>query len=391
MHVSQLEVTDFRSWERARLELGPGATVLLGANGQGKTNLVEALAYLATLGSHRVATDAALVRRGAQRAVVRAAVVNAGRRLLLELEINPGRTNRARINRAPVRRPRELLGALRTVLFAPEDLALVRGDPSERRRFLDDLLVARAPRHAGLRADYERVLKQRSALLKTAGAARRAGSAGDLRTLDVWDGHLARHGAELLAARLDLVDDLAPHAASSYAAVAPESEPAAVRYRSSVPLPTSAELAGDAGPAEAPEVKLLEAALLAELDTVRAAELERGVCLVGPHRDDLELLLGDEAARGYASHGESWSFALALRLASFELLRADGQASGLGDPVLILDDVFAELDRRRRSMLAKVAATAEQVLVTAAVAEDVPDELDGVRFEVHEGRLHRVR
>jgi DNA replication and repair protein RecF len=389
VYVSQLQVTDFRSWESARLDLTAGVSVLVGANGQGKTNLVEALAYLATLGSHRVATDAALVRRGAERSVVRATVVNAGRHLLVELEINPGRANRARINRAPAKRPRELLGILRTVLFAPEDITLVRGDPGERRRFLDELLMARAPRYAGLRADYERVLKQRSALLKTAGATRRAGAVGDLRTLDVWDGHLARHGAELLVARLGLIADLAPHVGSSYAAVAPESEVAGLRYRCSVSLPMAAGPVAAGSAAAATDVELVEAALLAELARARPTELERGVCLVGPHRDELELLLGEEVARGYASHGESWSFALALRLASFELLRSDG--SGTGDPVLILDDVFAELDKRRRVRLAKLASAAEQVLVTAAVAEDVPDELNGAWFDVHDGLLRHVR
>ncbi|HEY0637331.1 MAG TPA: DNA replication/repair protein RecF [Pseudonocardiaceae bacterium] len=387
MHVSQLEVVDFRSWESARLDLRPGVSVLVGANGQGKTNLVEALGYLSTLGSHRVATDAALVRRGADRSILRATVVNGARQLLVELELNPGRANRARINRAPAKRPRELLGILRSVLFAPEDLALVRGDPGERRRFLDDLLVARTPRLAGVRADYERVLKQRSALLKTAGAARRAGGSGDLRTLDVWDGHLASHGATLLAARLDLVADLAPHLTAGYASVAPESEPAALRYRCSA--------AGDLPPGygvpdgERADAELLEAVLLAELARTRAAEVERGVCLVGPHRDELDLLLGGEVARGYASHGESWSFALALRLASFELLRSDD--TGGGDPVLVLDDVFAELDRRRRARLAKLAGDAEQVLVTAAVAEDIPEELDGERFDVHDGQVRHVR
>ncbi len=390
MYVSQLEVTDFRSWESARLDLAPGVSVLVGANGQGKTNLVEALAYLATLGSHRVATDAALVRRGADRSVVRATVVNAGRQLLVELELNPGKANRARINRAPAKRPRELLGILRTVLFAPEDLALVRGDPGERRRFLDDLLVSRAPRYAGVRADYERILRQRSALLKTAGAARRGrgGDAPDLRTLDVWDGHLAATGAQLLAGRLDLVADLAPHLAAGYASVAPESVAAALRYRGSAgAIPDGYGVPGG----ERADVELLDAALLAELATARSAELERGVCLVGPHRDELELLLGGEVARGYASHGESWSFALSLRLASFELLR-DGGAGGDGtDPVLILDDVFAELDRRRRARLAKLAGDAEQVLVTAAVAEDIPEELDGARFDVHEGQVRHAR
>ena len=378
MFVSHLQVSDFRSWEQADLAFEPGPNVLLGSNGQGKTNLVEALGYLATLGSHRVATDAPLVRHGASHAVVRAVAVNDGRELRLELEITPGRANRARINRAPVSRPRDLLGIVRTVLFAPEDLALVKGDPGERRRFLDDLLVARAPRYAGVRTDYERVLKQRGALLKTAGSARRAGGSGDIRTLDVWDGHLARHGAELLAGRLDLVAEIAPHVAKAYARVAPESAPVQVRYRCSL---------GEATPDDggAADREALEAALLAGLAKVRSQEIDRGVSLLGPHRDELELILGEAPAKGYASHGESWSFALALRLAAYELLRADGT-----EPVLILDDVFAELDRRRRSRLAEVAAAAEQVLITAAVPEDVPAELAGIRFQIADGQVGRV-
>ncbi len=330
-----------------------------------------------------MATDAPLVRYGCARAVVRAAVVHAGRELLVELEITPGRANRARINRAPAARPRDVLGIVRMVLFAPEDLALVKGDPGERRRFLDDLLVARAPRYAGVRADYDRVLKQRGALLKTAGAARRAGGAGDIRTLDVWDGHLARHGAELLAGRLDLVADLAPHVVAAYAAVAPESVPVLARYRGTLGASMPPEYGVPNGERADPQV--LEAALLVELARTRAAEIDRGVSLVGPHRDELELLLGEAPARGYASHGESWSFALALRLAGYELLRADG-----AEPILLLDDVFAELDRRRRAALAKVAAAAEQVLVTAAVADDVPAELAGIRFEVAEGEVRRT-
>jgi DNA replication and repair protein RecF len=383
MYVRQLSVTDFRSWERAELELEPGISVLIGANGQGKTNLIEALGYLSTLSSHRVATDAPLVRHGAARAIVRTAVVHAGRELTVELEITPGRPNRARINRSPVPRLREVLGVLRTVLFAPEDLALVRGDPSQRRRFLDDLLVLRAPRLGGVLTDYDKVLRQRVALLKSAGAARRSSAgAGDLRTLDVWDGHLARHGAELLGARLDLVVELAPYVISAYQSVAPESAPARLEYRSSL---------GDALPAEVQEtgkadVEALEVALLAELARVRSSELERGVCLVGPHRDDLELGLGEMPAKGYASHGESWSFALALRLGSYRLLRSGG-----AEPVLLLDDVFAELDTRRRARLAQVALAAEQVLVTAAVPADVPPELQGVRFTVHGGEVRNVR
>lgn len=383
MYVRQLAVTDFRSWEHAELDLQPGVAVLLGANGQGKTNLIEALGYLSTLGSHRVASDAPLVRHGAQRAIVRTTVVHAGRELTVELEISPGRANRARINRCPVRRPREVIGVLHSVLFAPEDLALVRGDPGERRRFLDELLVLRAPRLAGVRSDYDKVLRQRVALLKSAGAARRSsGGVGDLRTLDVWDGHLARHGAELLGARLDLLVELAPHVVAAYRNVAPEAAGIQLEYRSSLgdALPDGVHERGKA------DVDLLEVAMLAELARLRLTEVERGVCLVGPHRDDLELGLGGVPAKGYASHGESWSFALALRLGSYQLLRSSG-----AEPVLLLDDVFAELDAHRRARLAEVALAAEQVVVTAAVPADVPDELDGARFDVHSGQVRRVR
>ena len=373
MHVRQLAVTDFRSWAQAEIDFEPGVAVLVGANGQGKTNLVEAIGYVATLGSHRVATDAPLVRAGAERAIVRTAVERGGRTTVVELEITPGRANRARLNRSPVPRPREVLGALRSVLFAPEDLALVRGDPGERRRFLDELLVQRAPRYAGVRSDYDRVLKQRGALLKSARAHRGSGAGADLRTLDIWDGHLARFGAELVAGRLALVRDLAPHVATAYDEVARGGGPAEVAYSSSL---------GEALPPGEPGPELLEAALLAELARVRSAELERGVTLIGPHRDDLVLSLGRRVAKGYASHGESWSYALALRLASYELLGADG-----AEPVLVLDDVFAELDTARRGRLAKLAGRAEQVLVTAAVADDVPKALLGRRFRVEGGRV----
>lgn len=375
MHVSQLSLTDFRSWRLLEVELAPGATALVGANGQGKTNIVEALLYVATLASHRVGTDAPLVRQGCERAVVRARVERDDRSMLVELELNPGKANRARVNRGPVPRAREVLGLLRTVLFAPEDLSLVRGDPAERRRFLDDLLVQRAPRLAGVRSDYERVLKQRNALLKTAFLAKRSGG-GDMRTLDVWDAHLARAGAELLAARLALVVDLQPLVEVAYREVSKGQGEATMAYRSSL---------GEAMPDSA-DREVLAAALLSELARVRPQEVERGVSLVGPHRDELVLSLGTMPVKGYASHGESWSVALALRLASYELLRADG-----GEPVLLLDDVFAELDTGRRDRLAALVQGAEQVLVTAAVAQDVPDVLSGGRYDVHAGTVTRVR
>ncbi|MER7503816.1 DNA replication/repair protein RecF [Nonomuraea pusilla] len=410
MHVAHLSLTDFRSYASVELGLEPGVTAFVGPNGQGKTNLVEALGYVATHSSHRVANDAPLVRRGATRAIVRCAVQRDDRRALVELEINPGRANRARLNRSPASRPRDVLGLLRTVLFAPEDLALAKGDPSERRRFLDDLLVARAPRFAGVRADYDRVLKQRGALLRAAAQARRgarsarraesdtafaAAGAGDvLSTLEVWDQHLARHGAELLRARLDLIDALRPLVAGAYAALAPTSDPATLAYRSTLSTGGDGAEDEDAGESGSSDVQTLstdlgitlEQRLRERLLEVRSAELERGVTLVGPHRDDLILGLGDLPARGYASHGESWSFALALRLAAYDLLRSDG-----GDPVLILDDVFAELDGQRRRRLAEIVAPAEQVLITAAVPDDVPGELTGARFDVAGGSVTRVR
>ncbi|EEP72555.1 recombination protein F [Micromonospora sp. ATCC 39149] len=376
MYVRRLELVDFRSYERVGVDLEPGPNILIGANGTGKTNLVEALGYVATLDSHRVATDAPLVRLGATSAVIRCAVVHDGRELLVELEIVPGKANRARLGRSPARRARDVLGALRLVLFAPEDLELVRGDPAERRRYLDDLLVSRQPRYAGVRADYERVIKQRNALLRTSYLARKTGGTrgGDLSTLAVWDTHLARHGAELLAGRLELVAALGPHVTKAYDAVAAGRGAAGIAYRPSVEL--TDPVADRAALAEA---------LLAALAESRSAEVERGTTLVGPHRDDLALTLGPLPAKGYASHGESWSFALALRLAGYDLLRSDGI-----EPVLVLDDVFAELDVGRRERLAGLVGGASQLLVTCAVDDDVPAALRGVRYQVGEGAVRRA-
>jgi DNA replication and repair protein RecF len=376
MHVAALALRDFRSYEALDLSLEPGVTVLLGANGQGKTNLVEAVQYLATLGSHRVATDAPLRRAGCRQAHVAARVVAGERAVLLELDLVEAGANRARVNRAPVRSPRELLGLLRTVLFAPEDLAVVKGDPAERRRFLDQLLVVRRPRLAAVRADYDRVLKQRTALLRSAAQLRRQSGRdpSSLTTLAVWDAHLARTGSELVAARLELLDALAPRVRASYAALAPGSSPVGLTYRSSATTGSLPD--GREG---------WEPVMLAALEAARGDELDRGQCLVGPHRDELVLSLGPLPARGYASQGESWSLALALRLASFDLLRDETDSA----PVLLLDDVFAELDSHRRDHLTQRVRDADQVVVTAAVEADVPESLAGTRYQVDAGTVQR--
>jgi DNA replication and repair protein RecF len=388
VHLTRLALTDFRSYAAVDVPLRPGVTLFSGPNGEGKTNLVEAVGYAATLTSHRAAQDAPLIRAGAEQAIIRAAISTSANDALVEIELNAGRANRVRLNRAPLAKPREILGVLRTVLFAPEDLALVKGDPGERRRFLDDLLVAMAPRYAAVRADYERVLKQRTALLKSAGP--KGGPKGNRQsreavtaTLDVWDAHLARAGAELLVAREHLVQALRPHVERAYLAVAGgDRGPAEIAYRRSFEAPDEAAEHSGAGQSHGERVRAAEKSLRDALLEVRPSELDRGVCLAGPHRDELELSIRDLPARGYASHGESWSLALALRLASFDLLRA-----GREDPVLILDDVFAELDAGRRDRLAALVATAEQVLVTAAVPEDVPAILTGARFTVAAGAL----
>lgn len=373
MHVARLTLHNFRSYGGVEVDLDPGSTAFIGANGQGKTNLVEAIDYIATLGSHRVASDTPLVKANTDRAVVRASVVRGDRTALLEVEITPGKANRARINKSPLPRTRDIVGVLRTVLFSPEDLSLIKGDPADRRRFLDTLLILQTPRLGGVKADYERILRQRNTLLKSAGRRRDA----ELPTLDIWDENLARVGGELMAARIALLANLAPYLAAAYIQVAANAatdrQVATAVYKPSFELDTALV-----------DASSLTAALLAELALRRRDELDRGVSLVGPHRDDVTLTLGELPAKGYASHGESWSFALALKLSSFELLRADGD-----DPVLILDDVFAELDLDRRDQLAALVGSAEQVLVTAAVAADVPEGLIGQRFRVTDGAVIR--
>jgi DNA replication and repair protein RecF len=369
MRLERLEVVEFRNHDAAAVEFPPGVSVLVGPNGVGKTNLLEAAGYLATLGSHRVGQDAALIRAGAASAVVRAAVQRAGRRLLVDVELRPGSGVRGRVNGAPVPRARDLLGVVRATVFAPEDLGLVRGDPEERRRFLDTLATQRLPRYHGSRQDYDRVLRQRNTLLRS--AAGRLPASG-LATLEVWDEKLASAGAEIWSERLRLVAALTPRVELAYQRLAGRDDMVEIGYVSSV--------AGTAG--SDPDPAKLAQALRERLVVDRAREVERGITLSGPHRDDLALGLRGLPARTHASHGEAWSLALALRLGSHRLLAEEGE-----EPVLLMDDVFAELDRQRRDRVAEAALAAEQTIVTAAVAEELPPELNAAVFHVEPGSV----
>lgn len=369
MFVRHLSLRNFRSWREVDVDLQAEPTIFVGRNGFGKTNLLEALYYLTSLRSHRVSTDAPLVHSGTQSALVSATVENTGRELTAELTINAEGANKARINESPARRPRDLLGILRAVMFAPEDLLLVRGDPSDRRRFVDELVAQRGPLWVAARADYDRVLRQRAALLKTAGASMRRGgddAASVLSTLDVWDAQLAEHGATVTAARIDVLTELTPFVVDAYASIAPHSRPADLAYRPAA----GPEILPPAG--EKADADHIREMLLDRLAQVRTKEIERGVCLVGPHRDDIDIILGGDVAKGFASHGESWSLALSMRLGSVELMRAEGI-----EPVIMLDDVFAELDAARRRQLVSFTASAEQLLITAAVGGDIPDGIGG--------------
>ena len=370
MRLERLEVVDFRNHDRAAVDLPAGVSVLVGANGVGKTNLLEAVGYLATLGSHRVGQDASLIRAGSASAVIRAAVRRAGRRLLVDVELRPGTGVRGRVNGAPVPRARDLLGVVRATVFAPEDLGLIRGDPEERRRFLDTLATQRLPRYHGGRQDYDRVLRQRNTLLRSA-SGRLPASA--LATLEVWDEKLAVAGAEIWSERLRLVAALTPRVELAYQRLAGRDDAVDIAYVSSVAGPDGG-LDGD--PAKL--AQLLRERLVAD----RGREVERGLTLSGPHRDDLSFGLRGLPARTHASHGEAWSLALALRLASHRLLAEEGE-----EPVLLMDDVFAELDRQRREHVAEAALAAEQTIVTAAVAEELPSELGATVFHVEPGSV----
>lgn len=377
MHVTHLSLADFRNYARADVALAPGPVLFVGRNGQGKTNLVEAIAYTGSAASHRVSTDQALIRFGADSSIVRMRVQHDDRAIVIELELNRSAPNRAQANGSPVRM-RDLPRYFASVIFAPEDLSLVRGDPGVRRSFLDTLVVQRTPRFAGVLADYDRVVRQRNSLLKSARASRLP--AESLTTLDVWDDRLVNLGTELIMARADLVDALRPHVARAYSAVAGDDHLTRMALRLSV---------DDRDDESSPSEHVDDATVIAErfrarLAELRRAELDRAVTLVGSHRDDLVLELNGLPARGYASHGESWSYALALKLASAEVLRAEAVA---GDPVLILDDVFAELDEGRRERLADAVGGFEQVLITAAVGADVPERLAATRIGIAAGTI----
>lgn len=381
MRVTHLSLTDFRNYRTAEVPFAAGANLFVGRNGQGKTNLVESLGYLSSLGSHRVSSDQAMIRKDADSAIVRARIEHDCRELLVEVQLNRSSPNRAQVNRGAIK-PRELPRYFSSVLFAPEDLALVRGEPGIRRRFLDQLLIQRNPRFSAVIADYDRVLKQRNTLLKSARASRV--KPDQLGTLDIWDERLVALGTELLDARLDLVARLSDPLVAAYRSVAGDDH-----HPRLLPQLTIRGAHVDDDEDDADSDVTISSGDTAEvfrgaLAAVRPKELERGLTLVGPHRDDVLFELNGLPAKGYASHGESWSFALALKLASAELLRRE---SSTGDPVLVLDDVFAELDQARRRMLATAVAGYEQVLITAAVLDDVPETLTAHTVRIEAGTI----
>jgi DNA replication and repair protein RecF len=374
MHVISLTAVDFRSYAFVEINLEPGVTTFIGSNGQGKTNLVEAVSYCSTLSSHRVSQDLPLVKSDQPRAIVRTGVKYLDRTNWLEVEIWPSKTNKAKLNGSDCKKTKEILGILQTITFSPEDLILVKGDPGDKRHFLDELLVQKSSSYAGVKSDYDRVLKQRNALLKSAGPARKNNLDSVLATLDVWNDQLVNFGSQIIFARNQMINELLPYVSNSYAELAPASKALNIKY-----LPNVAT--------ESMTQTDLVVAMKEKLQERQQDELDRGLTLVGPHRDDMEVTIGELPAKGYASHGESWSVALALKLASFDLLKATSPA---GDPILILDDVFAELDAARRNQLILRVKNVEQVLITAAVMEDVPKELVGNKLFVNNGKVEAI-
>jgi DNA replication and repair protein RecF len=384
MYVKKIRLTNFRNYKSAEVELTQGINLLYGSNGQGKTNLVEAINFFGSLSSHRVAGHTPLIKQGEQSAIISLDLAHDERELVLEYEINSDSPNRARLNRSAVQKPKDILGYLNSVIFAPEDLDIVKRDPTNRRAFIDQLIVQFTPRMLGVYSDYERVLKQRNTLLKT---ARATGTRGDaLSTLSAWDESLVKFGSEIIAARVSISAKLSPALMANYKTIAKTNNEPRMFIKSSILGSTilDGEEADDTEYLETPDREEIAELFREKLIRMRQKEIERGITLVGPHRDDLVLILGSLPAKGYASHGESWSYALALRLASLEILK---QESKLGDPILILDDVFAELDSDRRAKLAELVLGNEQVIITAAVIEDVPEILSAKRFSVVAGEI----
>ena len=387
MFVKKVRLTNFRNYKNAEVELSQGVNLLHGSNGQGKTNLVEAVNFFASLSSHRVSGTTPLIKQSEQTAIISVELAHEDRELLLEFELNAESANRARLNKSPVAKAKDILGYLNSVIFAPEDLDIVKRDPTNRRAFIDQLIVQFTPRMLGVYSDYERVLKQRNTLLKS---ARATGTKGDaLSTLSAWDESLVKLGSEIIAARVLIAEKLSPGLVSNYQAIAKSNNEPRMFIKSSIlgDSSTDAEESDETEYLETADREQIAKLFAEKLALLRPKELERGITLVGPHRDDLVLILGSLPAKGYASHGESWSYALALRLASLEILRAE---SRLGDPILILDDVFAELDTDRRAKLAQLVMGNEQVIITAAVLEDVPETLLAKRFSVVAGEITNV-
>ena len=384
MYVKKVRLTNFRNYKTAEVELSPGVNLFFGPNGQGKTNLVEAVNFFASLSSHRVAGHTPLIRQGEQSAIISLDLAHQERELLLEYEINNDSPNRARLNKSPVQKPKDILGHLNSVIFAPEDIDIVKRDPTNRRAFIDQLIIQFTPRMLGVYSDYERVLKQRNTLLKS---ARATGTRGDaLSTLSAWDESLVKFGSEIISARVAIISKLSPGLISNYQNIAKTNNEPRMFIKSSIfgATPLDGEETEDVQYLDISDREEISGLFSEKLASLRQKEIERGITLVGPHRDDLVLILGSLPAKGYASHGESWSYALSLRLASLEILR---QESKLGDPILILDDVFAELDSDRRAKLAELVQGNEQVLITAAVIEDVPASLVAKRFSVVAGEI----
>jgi len=381
MHVKHLTLSNFRNYSTVELPLNPGINLLVGRNGQGKTNLAEAIFYTATLSSHRVSGYLPLIRQGESKAIVRILARFADRENLIELELNSEGANRARINKSETTRVRDVLGYVNAVIFSPEDLDIVKRDPSNRRAFMDELILQLIPRMAGVFSDYERVLKQRNTLLRS--AKNMTSSPSGLSTLESWDQSLVKIGSEIISARYELSQRLTPHIKAAYSAIADEKNDPTIILKTTL-LSGDLDTDDEGSYLATGDRNEIEELFRQRLATLRTKEIERGITLAGPHRDDLVLLLGDLPAKGYISHGESWSYALSLKLASAELIRKEARA---GDPILILDDVFAELDSTRRSRLAALVSDNEQVIITAAVVEDVPSELTATRFQVTAGYL----